>query len=202
VAESVAASSVAAESVVAESVAAESVVAEPVAAESVVAESVAAESVATGLEAVGSDAVTSAQTELDGACPCPAPARAARPVAARADSKTDIASRASTPTASPAADICELTPGPDSLSTRAARQMGHHAHSGASSAGGTVALAHTSAGPPPTPSAERIWSLTSRLTLRAPERTSHRWKSPIGSWPDRLGSCVMSRLLFRLRPDP
>ena len=118
------------------------------------------------------------------------------------DSKTDIASRASTPTASPAAAICELTPGPDSRSTRAARQMGHHAHSGASSAGGTVALAHTSAGPPPTPSMERIWSLTSRLTLRAPERTIHRWKSPIGSWPDRLGSCVTSRLLSRLRPGP
>ena len=91
--------------------------------------------------------VTSAQTELAGACPCPAPALAARPVAARADSKTDIASRASTPTASPAAAICELTPGPDSRSTRAARQTGHHAHSGASSAGGAVALAHTSAGP-------------------------------------------------------
>jgi hypothetical protein len=100
----------------------------------------------------------------------------------------------------PAAAICEPTPGPDSLSTRAARQIGHQAHSGASSAGGAVAFDHTSAGAGLRPSTERIWSLTSRLTLRAPERTSHRWKSPIGSWPDRLGSCVTSRLLSRLRP--
>ena len=49
----------------------------------------------------------------------------------------------------------------------------------------------------PTADAQRGADLVADLTAHAarPERKIHRWKSPIGSWPDRLGSCVTSRLL-------
>ncbi|MBO0819996.1 MAG: hypothetical protein J2P26_04005, partial [Nocardiopsaceae bacterium] len=77
---------------------------------------------------------------------------------------------------------------PESRYRRAARQIGHHWHSGGSSPGGSVvAVSHTSADGAPPPSVERTRSATSRLRLRVPAFISHRWKSPIGSLP----GCVL-----------
>lgn len=83
---------------------------------------------------------------------------------------------------------CEPSPPPGAVPPlsrylRAARQIGHHAHSGASSGGGSVvAVSQTSPLlrlPPVT--VVRTRSATSRPRLRAPAFISHRWKSPIGS---------------------
>ncbi|HEX4399300.1 MAG TPA: hypothetical protein VH136_16800 [Trebonia sp.] len=74
---------------------------------------------------------------------------------------------------------------PESRYLRAARQIGHHWHSGGSSPGGSVvAVSHTLAclfalAPPPSEALTLL--ATSRLRLRAPAFISHRWKSPIGS---------------------
>ena len=65
---------------------------------------------------------------------------------------------------------------PVSRYRRAARQMGHHAHSGASSGGGSV-VATSQTSPlvclPPL-IVDRTRSATSRPTLRAPALISHR----------------------------
>jgi hypothetical protein len=48
----------------------------------------------------------------------------------------------------PALDRCEPSPGPESRILRAARQSGHHSHSGDSPPSGSfVALSHTSSRP-------------------------------------------------------
>jgi len=125
--------------------------------------------------------------------------RACRP-AATAASNADIASCITTPTASAAAATPELSPGPDSRSRRLARQIGHQAHSGASSYS-EVAASHTSAvGGRPPPSAVRIWPRSCRVTLRAPERTSQRWSSPTGSLPCCLAGSVTCCLPSLLCP--
>src|SRR5581483_8547990 len=110
--------------------------------------------------------------------------------ATTAASNADIASRITTPTASAAAATPEPSPGPDSRTRRLARQCGHQAHSGESS-DSVVAVSHTLAVlcfPPP--SAVRICPLSCRVTLRAPERTSQRCRSPTGSLPDCLDGSV------------
>ena len=76
---------------------------------------------------------------------------------------------------------------PDSRYLRAARQIGHHWHSGGSSPGSSaVAVSQTSAClallPPPL-IVDLTLSATPAPMLRAPARISHRWKSPIGSLP-------------------
>jgi hypothetical protein len=75
---------------------------------------------------------------------------------------------------------------PESLARRAARQIGHHWHSGGSSVGSVVvASSQTSACafalPPPIVDLTR--SVTSLVMLRAPAFISQRWKSPNGSLP-------------------
>jgi hypothetical protein len=75
---------------------------------------------------------------------------------------------------------------PESLARRAARQIGHHWHSGGSSVGSVVvASSQTSACafalPPPIVDFTR--SVTSLVMLRAPAFISQRWKSPNGSLP-------------------
>ena len=75
---------------------------------------------------------------------------------------------------------------PESLARRAARQIGHHWHSGGSSVGSVVvASSQTSvyafALPPPIVDFTR--SVTSLVMLRAPAFISQRWKSPNGSLP-------------------
>jgi hypothetical protein len=91
--------------------------------------------------------------------------------------------------ASAAPAICSLKPvedPPESLALRAARQIGHHWHSGGSSVGSVVvASSQTSvycfALPPPIVDFTR--SVTSLVMLRAPAFISQRWKSPNGSLP-------------------
>jgi hypothetical protein len=73
-----------------------------------------------------------------------------------------------------------------SLARRAARQIGHHWHSGGSSVGASVvAVSQTSAFLPALPVAPPMVdftrSVTSLVTLRAPALISQRWRSPIGS---------------------
>jgi hypothetical protein len=73
-----------------------------------------------------------------------------------------------------------------SLARRAARQIGHHWHSGGSSSGpSVVAVSQTSAFlralPAVPPMVDFTRSVTSLVTLRAPARISQRWRSPIGS---------------------
>jgi hypothetical protein len=75
-----------------------------------------------------------------------------------------------------------------SLARRAARQIGHHWHSGGSSVGSSVvAVSQTSARFPALPLAPPMVdftrSVTSLVTLRAPALISQRWRSPIGSLP-------------------
>jgi hypothetical protein len=75
---------------------------------------------------------------------------------------------------------------PESRYRRAARQIGHHWHSGGSSVStSVVAVSQTSAfdAPRPPPNVDRTRPATSRPMLLAPARISHRWKSPIGSLP-------------------
>ncbi|HEX7164958.1 MAG TPA: hypothetical protein VF223_27405 [Trebonia sp.] len=78
---------------------------------------------------------------------------------------------------------------PESRYLRAARQIGHHWHSGGSSVGSSVvAVSQTSAllappPPPPPPIVDFTRPATSRPILLAPAFISHRWKSPIGSLP-------------------
>jgi len=75
---------------------------------------------------------------------------------------------------------------PESRYLRAARQIGHHWHSGGSSPGASVvAVSQTSAclAPVPPPSVDLTLSATLTPMLRAPAFISHRWKSPIGSFP-------------------
>jgi hypothetical protein len=75
---------------------------------------------------------------------------------------------------------------PESRYLRAARQIGHHWHSGGSSpSASVVAVSQTSAFlvllPPP--SVDLTLSATLAPMLRAPALISHRWRSPIGSLP-------------------
>jgi hypothetical protein len=83
----------------------------------------------------------------------------------------------------------EAAPGlvaPESRYLRAARQIGHQAHSGGSSPGSSVvAVSQTSAffALLPPPSVDLTLSATPAPMLRAPAFISHRWKSPIGSFP-------------------
>ncbi|MGH3165633.1 MAG: hypothetical protein ACRDN0_07030 [Trebonia sp.] len=92
---------------------------------------------------------------------------------------------------SPTPASWELSPAfvpPDSRYLRAARQIGHHWHSGGSSPGGSVvAVSQTSAGLSPRLTVDLTLSATSRPRLRAPAFISHRWKSPMGSLP----GCVL-----------
>ena len=91
--------------------------------------------------------------------------------------------------ASAAPAICSPNPAedpPESLARRAARQIGHHWHSGGSSVGSSVvAASQTSVGAfaarPPMVDFTR--SVTSLVMLRAPAFISQRWKSPNGSLP-------------------
>jgi hypothetical protein len=75
---------------------------------------------------------------------------------------------------------------PESLARRAARQIGHHWHSGGSSVGSVVvASSQTSvyAFVLPPPIVDFTRSVTSLVMLRAPAFISQRWKSPNGSVP-------------------
>ncbi len=106
------------------------------------------------------------------------------------------ASLVSPASVSPTPASCELSPAlvpPESRYLRAARQIGHHWHSGGSSPGGSVvAVSQTLAGLPP-PSVDLTLSATSRPRLRAPAFISHRCKSPIGSLPRSL---IVVRYLY------
>jgi hypothetical protein len=127
---------------------------------------------AAGRDRTSGSSVASSHTS-PGGCAVLSLGRVCRPAADTAASNADIASCITAPTASAAAATPVPSPGPDSRSRRLARQIGHQAHSGASS---EVAVSHTSAVLcfPPPPSAVRIWPLSCRVTLRAPERTSQR----------------------------
>jgi hypothetical protein len=76
---------------------------------------------------------------------------------------------------------------PESRYLRAARQIGHHWHSGGSSVGSSVvAVSQTLSLLAPAlapPSVDRTRPATSRPMLLAPAFISQRWKSPIGSLP-------------------
>jgi hypothetical protein len=76
---------------------------------------------------------------------------------------------------------------PASRYLRAARQIGHHWHSGGSSVStSVVAVSQTSAFDafrPLPPNVDRTRPATCWPMLLAPARISHRWKSPIGSFP-------------------
>jgi hypothetical protein len=106
-----------------------------------------------------------------------------------ADSNRLNASLVSPARASAAPATCSLNPAedpPESLALRAARQIGHHWHSGGSSVGSVVvASSQTSvyalALRPPIVDFTR--SVTSLVMLRAPAFISQRWKSPNGSLP-------------------
>jgi hypothetical protein len=105
-----------------------------------------------------------------------------------ADSNRLNASLVSPARASAAPATCSLNPAedpPESLALRAARQIGHHWHSGGSSVGSVVvASSQTSMralGLPPIVDFTR--SVTSLVMLRAPAFISQRWKSPNGSLP-------------------
>jgi hypothetical protein len=106
-----------------------------------------------------------------------------------ADSNRLNASLVSPARASAAPATCSLNPAedpPESLALRAARQIGHHWHSGGSSVGSVVvASSQTSVyvlGLPP-PMVDFTRSVTSLVMLRAPAFISQRWKSPNGSLP-------------------
>jgi hypothetical protein len=106
-----------------------------------------------------------------------------------ADSNRLNASLVSPARASAAPATCSLNPAedpPESLALRAARQIGHHWHSGGSSVGSVVvASSQTSVyvlGLPP-PIVDFTRSVTSLVMLRAPAFISQRWKSPNGSLP-------------------
>ena len=106
-----------------------------------------------------------------------------------ADSNRLKASLVSPARASAAPATCSLNPAedpPESLALRAARQIGHHWHSGGSSVGSVVvASSQTSVyvlGLPP-PIVDFTRSVTSLVMLRAPAFISQRWKSPNGSLP-------------------
>src|SRR5690349_24910540 len=92
-----------------------------------------------------------------------------------------------TPARPPAASASRaLSPlAPPVLAARAAWQIGHHWHSGASVGGGSlVAVSHTS--PLALRSAPRVrftWSATWFAMLRAPAFIIQRWKSATGSLP-------------------
>ena len=110
-----------------------------------------------------------------------------------AASKMPNASRVSPASTSPTPASCEPSPEsvpPDSRYRRAARQTGHHWHSGGSSPGGSVvAVSQTLACFPlllPPPIVDLTLLATSRPRLRAPAFISHRWKSAIGSLPGSL----------------
>jgi hypothetical protein len=76
---------------------------------------------------------------------------------------------------------------PVSRYRRAARQIGHHWHSGGSSVSSSVVavsqMSDFAFEVAPPPRVVRTRPATSRPILRAPARISHRWKSPIGSLP-------------------
>jgi hypothetical protein len=106
-----------------------------------------------------------------------------------ADSNRLKASLVSPASASAAPATCSLNPAeepPDSRALRAARQIGHHWHSGGSSTGSVVvASSQTSirAFDRPPPMVDFTRSVTSLVMLRAPAFISQRWKSPNGSLP-------------------
>ena len=92
---------------------------------------------------------------------------------------------------------------PPSRYLRAARQIGHHWHSGGSSPGGSVvAVSHTLAclfALAPPPSVVLTLVATSRLRLRAPAFISHRWKSPRGSRAGWLMPVTLPLQLHHIR---
>jgi hypothetical protein len=107
------------------------------------------------------------------------------PVLASKLSSALIASWTADATAPPAPESCPPMPGLVSRIRRAARQMGHHWHSGASPTSGgisCVAVSHTSAvlvRPPPI--VRRTCPPISFRTFLAPWRMSQRCRSPTGS---------------------
>jgi len=76
---------------------------------------------------------------------------------------------------------------PESRYLRAARQIGHHWHSGGSSVSSSVvAVSQMSSdffGLVLAPTVDFTRPATSRPMLLAPAFISHRWKSPMGSLP-------------------
>src|SRR5689334_3179496 len=92
-----------------------------------------------------------------------------------------------TPARPPAASASRaLSPlAPPVLAARAAWQIGHHWHSGASVGGGSlVAVSHTSPlGLRSAPRVRLTWSATWFAMLRAPAFIIQRWKSATGSLP-------------------
>jgi hypothetical protein len=106
----------------------------------------------------------------------------------RTESNADSASWTAAATTSPAPASGPLRPGPDSLIRRAARHIGHQAHSGesieASGGGSVVATPHTSPGSARFgPNVLRNCPVSSLRMLRALDRTSHRWNSAARSLP-------------------
>jgi len=91
-------------------------------------------------------------------------------------------------TASPAPDSCPPIPGPESRIRRAARQMGHHWHSGASPSTGGISLVTVSqtsvVALRPPPKVRRTCPPISLRTFLAPWRMSQRFRSPIKSGRD------------------
>ncbi|HEY1914728.1 MAG TPA: hypothetical protein VGH27_04045 [Streptosporangiaceae bacterium] len=106
----------------------------------------------------------------------------------REESTAESASWATDSRASPAPAICDVRPGPDSRIRRAARQIGHQAHSGGSPVcdGSVVATSQASTLLLFPPVTERNWPLISRPSVLALLRTSQRWISPTGSLPREL----------------
>jgi hypothetical protein len=121
-----------------------------------------------------------------------------------AASKMPNASRVSPASTSPTPASCEPNPEsvpPDSRYLRAARQTGHHWHSGGSSPGGSVvAVSQTFARFPLLlpPIVDLTLLATSRPRLRAPAFISHRWKSAIGSLPGSLMSVTVPLQLHHI----
>ncbi len=126
--------------------------------------------------------------------PAPLPSRSRwlfpPPALARKESSMPMTSAAADATASPAPASCPPTPGPDSRIRRAARQTGHHWHSGDSPTSGgisVVAVSQTSVlSWRPPPSVLRTCPLSSLRMLLAPDRSSQRWKSVSSSEPGRF----------------
>src|SRR5579872_5376204 len=99
--------------------------------------------------------------------------------------KASWAMDARAPPASARLDI--KLPEPDIRAARAAWQIGHHWHSGASPGGASlVAVSHTSPRSRRSwPIVLRTWSATWLAMLRAPARIIQRCRSAMGSLPRR-----------------